>query len=188
VVIVKQRRLAVENTKWRVYLDHLTDRHGNEVPDYLVIEGHEIRPEFITGVSVLPIVEGRFLLLHAYRHALESLSWEAPRGFIDEGETPEDAALRELSEETGLTCARQHLVALGHFAPEAATIKARGALFVATHCEGVPGVPDSEIGIEALQLVEPGRMEALIEDGEIEDVGTLLAYFRYRMRQVSAAK
>jgi 8-oxo-dGTP pyrophosphatase MutT (NUDIX family) len=187
MVVVKRRRLAAANSKWQVFLDHLTDRHGNEVPDYLVIEGYQTRPGSITGITVLPIIEGSFVLLRAYRHALASLSWEAPRGFIDHGEAPEDAALRELSEETGLTCRREHLIALGHYAPEAATMKARGALFVATHCEGLLRIPDTEIGIEAVEHVEPGRMENLIEAGEIEDAGTLLAYFRFRMLQRTAA-
>ncbi|RMD70006.1 MAG: NUDIX domain-containing protein, partial [Bacteroidetes bacterium] len=30
--------------------------------------------------------------------------WDLPKGKIDEGETPEQAALREVAEETGLTC------------------------------------------------------------------------------------
>jgi ADP-ribose pyrophosphatase len=186
MVAIKQRRLVATNSKWRVFLDHLTDRHGNEVPDYLMIEGHHARPDLVTGITVLPILEGRFVLLRAYRHALASVSWEAPRGFLDPGESIENAALRELEEETGLTCAPEHLVALGHYAPEAATIKARGALFAANGCEGVPRAPNSEIGIEAVQLVDPVRMEKLIEAAEIEDAGTLLSYFRYRMRQSSA--
>jgi 8-oxo-dGTP pyrophosphatase MutT (NUDIX family) len=188
MVVVKQRRLAAANSKWRVFLDHLTDGHGNEVPDYLVIEGHQTRPDSITGVTVLPIVERQFVLLRVYRHALASKSWEAPRGFVDPDESPEDAALRELAEETGLTCAREHLVALGHYAPEASTMKARGALFAASRCQGVPRAPETEIGIESVEFIDTGRLERLIDAGEIEDAGTLLAYFRYRRIPITAAR
>lgn len=41
--------------------------------------------------------EGEYLLLHyAAGH------WDFPKGHIEEGETPEQAALRELEEETGI--------------------------------------------------------------------------------------
>jgi hypothetical protein len=32
------RRLGCANTRWRVYLDHVSDGAGLEVPDYLVVE------------------------------------------------------------------------------------------------------------------------------------------------------
>lgn len=38
----------------------------------------------------------RFLLLRAYRH------WDFPKGMVETGETPLDAAKREVEEETGL--------------------------------------------------------------------------------------
>lgn len=41
--------------------------------------------------------EIRYLLLRAYRN------WDFPKGLIEEGEAPLDAALREATEETGLT-------------------------------------------------------------------------------------
>ncbi len=39
-------------------------------------------------------------VLFIYRRGM----WDLPKGKIDEGETPEQAALREVGEETGLTC------------------------------------------------------------------------------------
>lgn len=41
------------------------------------------------------------VLVRQYRHAIGGMSWEACAGGIDPGETPEEAALRELREETG---------------------------------------------------------------------------------------
>jgi ADP-ribose pyrophosphatase len=41
------------------------------------------------------------VLVHQYRHPLERKTWEVCAGGIDPGETPLDAALRELREETG---------------------------------------------------------------------------------------
>jgi 8-oxo-dGTP pyrophosphatase MutT (NUDIX family) len=179
-VICKARRLAVENSRWRVYLDHIADANGNEVPDYLVITGHHPAPGNVTGVAVLPVLQGNFVLLRSYRHALGREVWELPRGFIDEGETPADAALRELKEETGLVCAAEDLIPLAFYAPEAATMAARGALFAATRCQGVPKPGSGELGLDRLQLFTPEAMAALVAGSDMEDAGTLIAYYRYQ--------
>jgi len=52
-----------------------------------------------SGVVVLhETVQGRrYLLLRAYRH------WDFPKGMVEEGETPLEAAIREVEEETCLT-------------------------------------------------------------------------------------
>ena len=50
-------------------------------------------------VSAYAVREGKVLLIKHKKLGL----WLAPGGHIDEGETPDEAALRELLEETGLT-------------------------------------------------------------------------------------
>jgi ADP-ribose pyrophosphatase len=176
---VKGRRLAAENSKWQVYFDHLADARGNEVRDYLVIESPSPRADHITGVGVVPVVDGQFALLQCYRHATGSLLWEFPRGFIDPGESPAAAALRELAEETGLICAPSDLVPLGFYAPEPSTMAARGALFAACRCEGALRAPTDEIGLGALRLFSAAAMAELAANDCIEDAGTLVAYYRY---------
>ncbi|MDE2143958.1 MAG: NUDIX domain-containing protein, partial [Elusimicrobia bacterium] len=49
-------------------------------------------------VSAYAVREGKVLLIKHKKLGL----WLAPGGHIDEGETPDEAALRELKEETGL--------------------------------------------------------------------------------------
>jgi 8-oxo-dGTP pyrophosphatase MutT (NUDIX family) len=50
------------------------------------------------GIIIVRRVEGewRYLLLRAYT------SWDFPKGEVEQGETPFDAAVREVREETGL--------------------------------------------------------------------------------------
>lgn len=45
----------------------------------------------------------RWVLLIARRNAAGKAQWTLPKGGIEEGETPEEAALREVREETGYT-------------------------------------------------------------------------------------
>lgn len=56
------------------------------------------RTRMSAGVVVVSLVERRlkFLLLRAYRN------WDFPKGLVEEGEEPIDAALREVREETAL--------------------------------------------------------------------------------------
>ena len=69
------------------------------------------------GVAVLPILpSGQIVLLLNYRHATRSWELELPRGGTEPHETLEEAALRELKEETGLVAAS--VIFLGEVAPD----------------------------------------------------------------------
>jgi 8-oxo-dGTP pyrophosphatase MutT (NUDIX family) len=70
-------------------------------------------PDCAIVVPVLQDDEGRerFVMVRQWRHGIQRLSTEFPGGVIDPGESPEEAARRELAEETGYTAGR--LVSLG---------------------------------------------------------------------------
>ena len=54
------------------------------------------------SVAVVPIVEpDKVLLIKQYRFAVGEHIWEIPAGTIEDGESPEECARRELEEETG---------------------------------------------------------------------------------------
>jgi ADP-ribose pyrophosphatase len=178
-VVRKDRRLAAANSRWRVYYDHLVDPEGNEVEDYLVVESRTSRANLVSGVDVLPVLDGKFLLMRVYRHPLGRELWEVPRGFIDEDETAAEAAVRELNEETGLRCTPSNLLPLGTYAPEPGTLSAYAALFAATRCAGTPRRPNDEIGIGGFALFARKELEELIAAGEIAHAGTLLLYYRF---------
>lgn len=58
--------------------------------------------EYPTWVNVIAITtDGRFVMVEQYRHGLQDIFIELPAGVADEGETPLEAAQRELLEETG---------------------------------------------------------------------------------------
>lgn len=55
-------------------------------------------------VSVVPILpSGKVVMVSQYRQPMGKKMWEFPAGHIDEGETADQAAARELKEETGYT-------------------------------------------------------------------------------------
>lgn len=82
-------------------------------------------------VIVIPILKNpdRFLMVKQWRHGTQSLSTEFPGGVMDAGETPEQAALRELKEETG--CTGGKLIYLGSMSPNPALMSNRVHCFAA---------------------------------------------------------
>lgn len=75
--------------------DHLLLPDGREIPEYYVLE----YPDWVNVIAITK--DGYFVMERQYRHALGCTCYELPCGVMEEGETPLDAAQRELEEETG---------------------------------------------------------------------------------------
>ena len=113
---------SVQISRFQVTIDQLQLKDCRQEYSYI-----NIRP----GVCVLPIYQGRVVCIHQYRFPVRSWEYEFPGGFIDDGETPQEAAARELWEETGLTA--EALVSLGYFYPSFGSTNEKIHLFMA-HC------------------------------------------------------
>ena len=62
------------------------------------------KPKKSNAVTIIPYdSEGNIYLIREFRYAVNDFVWEVPSGLVDEGEHIEDAAIRELKEETGLS-------------------------------------------------------------------------------------
>lgn len=57
------------------------------------------------GVVIYPVLREdpeKIVMIRQYRYPLDDYLYELPAGLIDAGETPDEAAVREMKEETGL--------------------------------------------------------------------------------------
>jgi len=127
--------------------------------------------EHADAVAIIALDDaGNVLLERQYRHAAGKEILEIPAGCIEPGESPEDAARREMQEETGFL--PQKLKKLGSFysAPGWATEKLH--LFLATDLVPSPLVAEDtdEIKLEAVPI---SRVSELISEGVIEDAKSI---------------
>lgn len=72
-----------------------------ELPNGVINKEYYIL-EYPNWVNVIAITtEGQFVMVRQYRHGLDEIFTELCAGVMEKGETPEQAARRELLEETG---------------------------------------------------------------------------------------
>lgn len=87
--------------------------------------------EGIGGVGVLGVLKNKKIIVNlSYRHATRSWEFELPRGQKLSTETVEEAAKREMKEETG--CLIDNLVLLGEVVPDAGTASVILPVYLAT--------------------------------------------------------
>lgn len=75
-----------------------------ESPEKLKIRTRANKPDGVIIYSVIQDSDGRekVVLVRQYRYPIDDYIYEFPAGLVDEGETYQQAAVRELKEETGL--------------------------------------------------------------------------------------
>ena len=84
------------------------DVDGEEFPYEVVSRNTLEYPDDVTSTKanaveiIAKFDDGDFLICKEFRYAVNDFVYEFPAGLIDEGETPVEAAIRELKEETGL--------------------------------------------------------------------------------------
>jgi ADP-ribose pyrophosphatase len=176
---VLARRQLAENVRFRVCFDEVSDERGNRVRDYLSVLPRAIAAEGVTGIAVLPVRGGRIGLMRMYRHPYGGCAWEVPMGFMEGSESPEDAALRELQEETGISADPGDLESLGHVSPAPSIVAARIRLFsVSVSGEGSPH-PADEVGHGRYAWFAAGDALRLADAGEIVEPCTLVCLYRF---------
>jgi 8-oxo-dGTP pyrophosphatase MutT (NUDIX family) len=153
--------------------DRASSPRTNEAYDFYVLESAD-------WVNVIPLTpRNEVVLIRQYRHGIRESTLEIPGGIVEESDSPEDAARRELIEETGYKASEMQL--LGSVHPNPAFLTNRCYTFVAKGSSRVKEQEqDEKEDIEV--LVRPlKQIPDLIRDGEITHALVLAAFYRFYM-------
>jgi len=119
-------------------------------------------------------------MLWQYRYPHGETHWEVPAGRIHRGESPRDAARRELLEESG--CRARELEELPGFYPINGISDHFAHAFVARGCT-VEAAPDPDPAEQlVVRLFEPDAVRAMLLRGTIRDGFTALALHAWLLR------
>lgn len=137
--------------------DRLELPDGTVHPEYYVLE-------YPTWVNIIArTVDGRYLMVEQYRHALGEVLTELVAGCVEDGEEPLDGARRELLEETGY--GNGHWQLLTVLSPNAAANNNLSYSFLATDVEKIDGQHlDATEDIEVKLLTEEELRSMLYAD------------------------
>jgi ADP-ribose pyrophosphatase len=159
------RTVEFRAKKFQVVLD------DTPLPDGRIVSRHLILHP--GAVAVLPVVDAEHVcLLRNFRPAAGEVLWEIPAGTLEPGEPPDEAAVRELAEETGYRAVRWRK--LREFYPSPGILSERMYLYAAEDL--TPGPPRLEADEHIEPRVVPWRVAlGWALDGTIRDAKTLVA-------------
>lgn len=130
------------------------------------------------AAAVLPFwddpgaADPRVLLIRQFRHAADGMVWEIPAGRLDQGESPESCARRELAEETGTRAS--HLQRLTTIYTTPGFTDERIHLYMAHGLEAGEHHRESDEFME-VHTVPWSRVQAMVRSGELADGKSLAA-------------
>ena len=130
------------------------------------------------GAAVLPVLEGRVVLMRTFRHGPRRWLWEIPRGAIEDGQGPEEAAHAEVREEIGGRI--RELLPLG-FVYGSTQLYLNGAHLFLGRLDGY-GAPQLAEAISAIECFTVAEVERMLRDGEILDGISVAAFLHARLR------
>lgn len=141
------------------------------IPDFYVLE----YPSWVNVIALT--VEGCLILERQFRYGIGEIYYELPAGVCNEGESPLEAARRELLEETGYAGGEWKEWMLS--APNANTMNNYCHTFLAVGVEKRAVQQLDETELLEVGLFEKEKVREMLETGKIVEADMVAPLWRY---------
>ncbi|MHA0855525.1 NUDIX hydrolase [Paenibacillus sp. CMAA1364] len=130
------------------------------------------------AVAVLAIYNGKMLVVDQFRQAMGRCEVEIPAGKLERGEDPQEAAVRELQEETGYRCGEINLLQSFYTSP--------GFADEIIHLYVTEDLTPGEMSLDEDEFLELSQItleEAyqFMREGRISDAKTMMAVYAWHL-------
>ena len=139
-------------------------------------------PEWVNVVALTANEE--LVMVRQFRHGSRIVTLEIPGGLVDPGETPMQAAGRELQEESGYRAGR--IESLGSLNPNPALFANRVHMLVALDCEWAGEIQNTSTEHTSVELLPLAELSDVLRAGGIDHalvVAALYAFELWRSRR-----
>ena len=165
-----ESKLILDTGFFKIFQETCETHTGRIIDDYFVFE----HPDVVLVFALTP--QKQVVVVRQYKQGVKDFCLELPAGGINPGEDPENAARRELREETGYSAAEFVRVATNQRSTGKENVKYH--VFVAKEAfwEGAPRFDENE-NIET-GLVSLAELRQLVSGGAINDLGSVSAIYQ----------
>jgi 8-oxo-dGTP pyrophosphatase MutT (NUDIX family) len=157
---IQRSEQVLDGRVFQVRKDVAVNPRTGEPHDMYVLEN----PNWVNVIPLTP--DDQVIMVEQWRHGSRTVELETPGGLMDDGESVETAAQRELLEETGY--APQKITHLGTVLPNPAIQSNRQHYVLATGCRRVAGLNLDHAEDIAVRLVPLRDIPDLIRTGKIQ--------------------